>query len=165
MLEEVADFQTRVDGHGPCIIHEVSISEVIPRPPPTDSAKLKDLLRQKERVEKALYRCQKSIDSVNTFQSSANVQHVAAKDLRNLQQGVESVSEELDTKLSELEQQVEQLTAEIDEEKKALGEVKTDDDLLRQRISITVSAEKDCEAGIILIYGACFQSISWQLGY
>jgi hypothetical protein len=143
----------RVEGRGPCTIHEVSISDMKVTPPTTTSPKLEELLSQKTRVEKALARCQKAIASVETFHESLDVQHVQALRLAEVQQGVAAVAEDLDEKLLGLEEKLDEVTKAIQEERKALGEVKVDDEL-RKQVSITVFAERGCEVELLLIYGA-----------
>lgn len=142
----------RVDGRGPCTIHEVSISEIPVAPPVTTSDNLEDLAKQKTRLEKALKRCQKAVAAVDSFQNSLDVRHIKADDLANVQRGVEVVSEELDVKQLDLEEKIGAVAREIEEERKALGEVREDNEL-RQRVSITVVAEKECDVEIALVYG------------
>jgi len=67
-------------------------------------------------------------------------------------QGVETVASDLDKKLIELEEKVATVTKQIQDEREALGEVK-EDDKLRQRVSVTVAADKECEVEFVLIYG------------
>jgi len=120
---------------------------------------LKGFLKQKERVEKALYRCQKSIDALDAFQHSVHVRHVPASSLSDVQRTVGLLSEELDNKLVELEGRMEKLSTDIADERRALlgdAYANSDDGKLGQRVSITIVAEKDCIAEIVLIYGACF---------
>ncbi|KAF8959135.1 hypothetical protein BDZ97DRAFT_2078234 [Flammula alnicola] len=152
----------RVEGRGPCVIHEVSISEIPVKAPKVTSLKLEGLLKQKTRVEKAVARCKKSIATVNLFQNSLEVKNISASDLGGMEKGVESVSEELDNKFLDLEENLEELEKEIQEERKALGEAKGDDKL-RKRVSITVFAEKECEVEIVLIYGV--KDATWDAAY
>ncbi|KDR77513.1 hypothetical protein GALMADRAFT_65991 [Galerina marginata CBS 339.88] len=152
----------RVEGHGPCTIHDVSISEMHFAAPSPSTPRLDELLGQRTRVEKALTRCAKSIASVESYQNSMGVQHVEASKLPSVQHGVNSVSEELDDKLLELEERHEELSKDIEEERKALGEAREDGEL-RQRVSIAIFAERDCDVELVLIYGV--SNATWDATY
>ena len=142
----------RVEGHGPCTIHEVSISEIPRRAPQKTSPQFTSLLRDKERIGKAIARCQTCIASVEKYQESLNVQYTPAEQLWSIGQGVETVASDLDKNLIELEEKVATVTKHIQDEREALGEVK-EDDKLQQRVSVTVAADKECEVEFVLIYG------------
>ncbi|KIM36583.1 hypothetical protein M413DRAFT_31619 [Hebeloma cylindrosporum] len=158
LLEE----SLRVEGHGPCTIHEVSISDMKMVPPTTSSPKLDDLLSQKTRFEKAIARCRKAIGSVETFHGSLDVQHVQAVQLGEMQQGIAAVAEGLDEKLLGLEEKCEEVTKAIAEERKVLGETKVDTNL-RKQVSVTIFAERDREVELVLIYGVT--NAAWDATY
>ena len=96
---------------------------------------------------------------MDAFHDNVHVRHVPANSLGDVQRTVGLLSEELDNKLMELEGRMEKLSTDIaDERRTLLGDAyaDSDDGKLGQRVSITIVAEKDCMAEIVLIYGACF---------
>ena len=116
------------------------------------TSQLTSLLRDKERLGKAIARCQACISSVEKYQESLDVRYTPAEQLWGIGQGIETVASDLDKKLIELEEKVATVTKHIQDERKTLGEVK-EDDKLRQRVSVTVAADKECEVEFVLIYG------------
>ncbi|CAA7266068.1 unnamed protein product [Cyclocybe aegerita] len=152
----------RVEGRGPCTIHEVSISEFPVSLPTVTSPKLTDLLNEKTRVEKVLKRCQQAISAIDGYYDSLDAKHFEASRITEFQRGVSGVSEELDNKLLYLEDELEVLTKSIDDERAALGEVKAEN-RLRQRVSITVHAERDCEVEFVIVYGV--SNATWDATY
>ncbi|KAF8148204.1 hypothetical protein B0H34DRAFT_669004 [Crassisporium funariophilum] len=152
----------RVEGHGPCTIHEVSFSEA---PAPTivsTSPQLEELLLKKAWVERGMYRCKRSMETLEAFQNGLNVKHVGPTELAKTTGTLESVAAELDEKLIEMEEEQEALTQKIKKEREALGEVKQDDQL-KIRASITVFAEKEGEMELVLIYGVT--NATWDATY
>ena len=74
------------------------------------------LLRDKERLGKAIARCQTCVSSVEKYQESLDVKYTPAEQLWSIGQGVQTVASELDK--------------------------------LRQRVSVTIRAGKECEVNL-----------------
>ncbi|KAJ3504191.1 hypothetical protein NLJ89_g8067 [Agrocybe chaxingu] len=152
----------RVEGRGPCTIHEVSISEIPVSLATTTSPKLTDLLDEKACVEKALKRCRQAISAVDGYHDSLDVEHIQANRIAEFQRGINSVAEELDKKLLALEDRLEMLAKSITDERAALGEVKAENQL-RQRVSMSLYVERDCEVELVIVYGV--SNATWDATY
>lgn len=135
------------------MIHEVSISEIPIEPPKTTSLKLSSLLAQHASLEKARTRANKAIVAVSSYQGSFGTKSLEVKDLAVTTIGAESVAAQLDDKLFEIEDKLASLNKEVAKERKILGETK-ENKQLRQRVTVMVFAEEECEVELVLIYGA-----------
>ena len=135
-----------------CIIHEVSISEAPLEVPKIESSKLSSLLAQHGSLEKARTRTNNAIQAISTYQGSFGAKTLEVQDLAAATIGADSVAEQLDDKLSEIEDKLAALAKEIVEERKLLGETKENKEL-RQRVTVMVFAEKECEVELVLVYG------------
>ncbi|KAF9534028.1 hypothetical protein CPB83DRAFT_889802 [Crepidotus variabilis] len=186
----MVDESLRIEGHGPCIIHEVSISQT-PAKSGADGAStsptLKTLLERKVRLEKSIQRVQKCINATNTYSDTVNARFIAPADIAATQKGVEDVASQLDESLIELEAKLEEVEKEIKEEKGKSPEEKgvqvitgkskrkkrpmavapdspeTVESKLGKRVYISVQAETDCEVELVLIYG--ITEATWDATY
>ena len=118
--------------------------------------KLKDLHKQKNRVQKALNRKLKAIQAIDSFYNSFTVDQLDAIELVETTGQIESVHAELDENLLDLEEELRGLDQLIeDEHRTAKGEVRDNKNgQLRNRASITITAESDIDVEIVLVYGA-----------
>ena len=118
--------------------------------------KLKDLHKQKNRVQKALNRKLKAIQAIDSFYNSFTVDQLDAIELVETTGQIESVHAELDENLLDLEEELRGLDQLIeDEHRTAKGEVRDNKNgQLRNRASIAITAESDIDVEIVLVYGA-----------
>ncbi|KAF9465725.1 hypothetical protein BDZ94DRAFT_1320026 [Collybia nuda] len=152
----------RVEGRGAATIHDVTIS-YIPKPDtPSTSPNLKALQGKKQRTLKALQRCKKSIQSVETYLATLNVQHIDMAKLGQVVIDYETTAEQLDERLLELEQKLNDIEEEITAEKAKLSGV-TVNEKLGLRAAIGVFAESEGEVEIALIYAV--YGASWDALY
>ncbi|KAF5315031.1 hypothetical protein D9619_007471 [Psilocybe cf. subviscida] len=152
----------RVEGRGACIIHEVSISQIPVQVPTIASPKLSSLLAQHTSLEKARTRTNKAITAISSYQGSFGANTIEVKDLGAATIAAESVASQLDDKLVEIEDKLAVLGKEIAEERKTLGETKENKEL-RQRVTVMVFAEKECEVELVLVYGV--REATWVAVY
>lgn len=151
----------RVEGHGPCTIHEVTISKTPSIAAATTSEKLVELRAEKARLEKARKRCQLSIDAVDSYQRTLTTPHISSNDLAAAHDNILSISEELDDKILQLEEKIEGVNKSIEEELVNIGGIHKSSELMQQ-VSITLSTDTDAELELVLIYGQlCALSSRW----
>lgn len=155
---------SRIEGRGPCTIHEVSVSETVKEESKggLSSHTLDSLLAQEVRLKKALCRLQKCITAISRYSDSVNAQFLSPTAIVATQSGVEEFSAELDDKTLELEAQLEALTKEIETEKERLSKEKEDNQLdlkLLKKINVSVYADTNCEIELVLIYGQFILSL------
>lgn len=147
----------RVEGHGSCVIHDVSLSETPLPSTPKTSAKLEELLAKSAATDKAIARCQRSIDALSSFQSSVAVETLEPAKLHAAHTSMERVAQELDDKLIDLEGEKRQTYAQINKERLSLAQSVDSGDMaspgLRQRVSINLYSDKGGEVKLIIIYG------------
>lgn len=142
----------RVEGRGSATIHDVTVSSMATRPLSLTSEALSELMSAKERTEKAVERCKKSVASLQSFLTSINVQHVNSTDLGTVMENYDSVGETLDNKMSELEANLKAINEQINTERSKLsGPVLNE--TRRFQASISVFAEREGDVEIALIYG------------
>lgn len=143
----------RVEGRGDATIHDVTV-QATPVPPKQDTSdKLKSLQESREKVTKALERCKKSIQALESFLGSMNVQHVDHGNLDNVLGAYSKNGEKLDDEQSKLQKELDSLNAEIQEEQAYLSGPSTNERLGLQA-SIGVFAEVAGKVEIAVIYGA-----------
>ncbi|KAF9032791.1 hypothetical protein BJ165DRAFT_768589 [Panaeolus papilionaceus] len=157
----------RVEGHGSCVIHDVSLSETPLPSTPKTSAKLEELLAKSAATDKAITRCQRSIDALSSFQSSVAVETLEPAKLHAAHTSMERVAQELDDKLIDLEGEKRQTYAQINKERLSLAQSVDSGDMaspgLRQRVSINLYSDKGGEVKLIITYGV--SNAGWNAGY
>jgi uncharacterized protein (TIGR02231 family) len=162
-LPNVLDKESlRVEGRGAATIHDVVVSRAPQEPVVTTSSALAVLLLKKQRTEKALQRCKKSIASLETYLGTLNVERVNVSQIGDVMRGFDSQGEQLDDRVLGLEQQLSTTEDEIRVERERLAGPSKNDKLgLRAAIGIFAASEGDVE--IVLIYAV--HSAYWSPGY
>ncbi|KAK7448806.1 hypothetical protein VKT23_013536 [Stygiomarasmius scandens] len=151
----------RVQGRGEATIQDVNVSDV-PRPPlAPNSTELDGLLDQKQRANKALDRCKKSLTSLETLFSTMHIQHVDVSQLGDIMDSYETTAERLDDKVTKLEKEIKELDERIREERAAVAPKNPRDTGIRASIGLFAENESDIE--LILIYAV--SSAWWRAGY
>lgn len=115
---------------------------------------LSRLNKDKRRIENSLARCSKTLESVESYIGSLNVQNLEPIKLGDFAAAYDTTAEKLDDKMIELETKLEILVSEIATETARLRETFTKD-TLRLRASIGVFAKAKEQIQIALIYGKC----------
>lgn len=138
-----------MEGRGALTIHDVTISPVPEPETPSNSTALKVLNARKDRTLKALQRCQKSIQSVEGYLATLNVQHIEMAKLSQVVADYDTTAEQLDERSLELEQKLRDIEEEI-----SLEQAKTTvDKKLNLRATIGVFAESAGSVELVLLYG------------
>lgn len=101
---------------------------------------------------KALQRCKKSIESVEAYLATLNVQHIDMAKLSQVVVDYDATAEQLDERTLELEQKLSDIEEEVDAEPAKLRGT-TVDKKLNLRATIGVFADSAGEVEIVLIYG------------
>ncbi|PPQ67911.1 hypothetical protein CVT24_003174, partial [Panaeolus cyanescens] len=157
----------RVEGHGSCTIHDVSLSEIPYPATPKSSPKLDELVAQRTVIDKALTRCQRAINTLNSFQTTIAVQTLEPAKLHDAHANIERVAQELDDKLIDLEEQKKLLHVEINKERLLLNQSAETDGVagpgLRQRVSINLFADKAGQVELVITYGV--SNAGWSAAY
>lgn len=145
----------RLEGRGPATtIHDVAVASE-PVPPRLDvSPVMEDLVSHKEHTTKELERCKATRDAIGTYLATLNVEHVAVDQLDKIFQGCDATAAKLDDKASNLQKQLKVIDDEIREEKEK-DQAKTSGKLkwLGKTVTLSLFAEKESEAEVVLIYG------------
>lgn len=142
----------RVEGRGAATIHDVTISNIPEPDTSSTSPTLKILQAKKDRTLKALQRCKKSIESVEAYLATLNIQHIETAKLSQVVADYDATAEQLDERTLELEQKLSDIEEEIDAERVKLRGT-TVDKKLNLRATIGVFADSAGEVEIVLIYG------------
>jgi hypothetical protein len=125
----------------------------VPSPPiETTSATIEELVSKKQRTGKALERCKKSLNSLEVYLSTLNVQHIDPTALGEVIDNYESTGAILDEKALDLEKTLNGIDEQLENERKKLAGPRRDD-RLHQRATISVFAEVKGEVQMALIYG------------
>ncbi|THU89057.1 hypothetical protein K435DRAFT_300756 [Dendrothele bispora CBS 962.96] len=153
----------RVQGRGEATIQDVNVSDVTrsPLPPTPNSAELDRLLDQKQRAEKALDRCKKSLKSLETLFSTMHIQHVDVSQLGDIMDSYETTAEKLDDKVTALEKEIKELDVKIKEQRAAAAPKNPKDTGVCA--SIGIFAEQEGSIDLILVYAV--SSAWWRAGY
>lgn len=142
----------RVEGRGSATIHDVTLS-YIPEPEvASTSARLEDLISEKDLSERALQRCRKGLASLEAYVSSLHVQHTGVRELDGVIDHYDQTAEKLDKKVISLEKAIKKLDEDIQKERKELTGPPRDEKL-RLRAAIGVFAAVEGQVEIALIYG------------
>ena len=141
-----------MEGRGAATIHDVALSTISSPPIATTSPAIDDLLHKRQRTEKGLERCKKSLASLEGYLSTLNVQNVNANTLVDVMENYNETGARLDEKVLILEKQLKDFDEQLSVERKSLTDT-PHSDMLRQRATISVFAEIEGEVEIALIYG------------
>jgi peptidoglycan hydrolase CwlO-like protein len=141
-----------VEGLGHATIHDVTIATIPTSANPTISDKLEDLLRQKQKTEQAINRCNLAAKSLETYISTLNVKDVGVTEVPKIVKGYQSTGGELDNELTELQEQLKRLDEDITAERSTISTGTVDDEKLRMRVSVSLFADGG-EVEIRLTYG------------
>ena len=141
-----------MEGRGAATIHDVALSSMPASPVVTTSVAIEELLSKKQRTEKALERCKKSILSLEGFLSTLNVQHIDVTALGKVMENYDTTGAALDEKVIGLEKTLKSIDEQLEAERKNLNGPSRDQKL-GQRATIGVFAEAEGEVEMALIYG------------
>ncbi|ESK90594.1 mucoidy inhibitor a [Moniliophthora roreri MCA 2997] len=150
----------RVEGRGKATIHDVNLARAKDEHEVTSST-LEELLLRKNRTEKALERCKKSISALSSFLDTLNAQHTKSTDLPTLMNDYDQAAGQLDDKLIQLEAELKGIRKEIDDETRRISPKPFYE--LGWIASVGVIAESDSEVELVLIYAV--SSATWKAGY
>jgi hypothetical protein len=142
-----------VEGRGAATIHDVALSAMPSPPVVTTSATIDELLLKKQRTEKALERCKKSLASLEAYLSTLNVQHIDVTELGKVMENYDATGAVLDEKVLGLEKTLKGIEEQLEVERKNLAEPSRLNDRLKQRATISVFAQVEGEVEMVLIYG------------
>lgn len=150
-----------VQGTTPATIHDVTISNLPVLARPT-SDKLEELLRKKNKTEKAIDRCTLAINSLQTYLGTLDVKDVGVSEIANAITTYQTTGEGLDDELIRLRDELDKTESEVALERESLtGHMENQQ--LRKRASIGVSADGTGEVEIKLTYGV--HRASWSALY
>ena len=130
--------------------HDVTVSGIPPLPVVSTSPTLTALLLKKEKTQKALERCKKSISSLEAYLRTLNVERVDVSQIGNVMESYNIEGEKLDFRVLQLEKELETIQGEINVEKRKLKGFVGNVGL---RAAISVFAESEGQVEIVLIYG------------
>ncbi|TDL26920.1 hypothetical protein BD410DRAFT_714981, partial [Rickenella mellea] len=152
----------RFEGRGAATIHDVTVSYTPAPPAVTTSTALSASELKKERTQKAIERCKKSLASLETYVGTLNVERIDVSQIGNVVEKYDTEAAKLDDKLLELGKQLQEADQEVQDERKKLAGPDRNVQLGLQA-SIGVFAELEGEAEIALIYGVT--NASWKAAY
>jgi len=162
-LPSVLDHQSlRVEGRGAATIHDVALSSMPSPPVVKTSAIIEELLLKKQRSEKALERCKKSLSSLEGFLSTLNVQHIDVTALGKVMENYDATGSALDDKVIELEKTLKGIDEQLEIERKNLNGP-SPNAKLGHRATIGVFAQLESEVEMSLIYAV--HHAEWSAGY
>ena len=142
----------RVEGRGAATIHDVTLSRIPQTERRSSSARLEELVTEKDLAEKALVRCKKGLASLEVYVSSINVQHTDVADLDIVIEHYDKAAEKLDKKIVGLEKTIKKISQDIEKERTEL-QGSPRDAKLGLRAAIGVFAATEGQVEIALIYG------------
>ncbi|TDL13136.1 hypothetical protein BD410DRAFT_833371, partial [Rickenella mellea] len=151
-----------VEGRGAATIHDVTVSYTPTPPAVTTSPALNASLLKKERTQKAIERCKKSLASLETYIGTLNVERIDVSQIGSAVDKYDTEATKLDDKLLDLEKQLQEADQEIQDERKKLTGPGRNVQLGLQA-SIGVFAELEGEVEIALIYAVA--NASWKAAY
>ena len=123
------------------------------------SPALDALLQKQDLTLKAQERCQKLRESLESYLSTLNVEHINTSQLGKIVDDYDTTAGKLDLRGLELEKQLQDIEEEVEEERVKLTESNLNEKLnLRVAIGLFVSSEGEVE--IALIYGTMTWSTS-----
>lgn len=113
---------------------------------------LNTLAEERAKVLYAIERCKTSLDAVNSYLKSMQVQHIDVMQLSKVVSEYDATAEMLHLKTAGLEKQLALLDHKMSQEKDRLSGA-SDSGLLRKKVSINVFAKLGGEVELFLIYG------------
>ncbi|RDB15252.1 Protein F37C4.5 [Hypsizygus marmoreus] len=151
----------RIEGRGTITIHDVAISQIrsISR---SMSPTLIALLTNEERIDKALERCKKSLTSLESYLTSAQVQHINISELRNVLKEYNDTAEELDNRVLELERELSDTQKKIGEERVKQA-ANNRSEKLNMRATVGIFVESSGEVELVFTYAV--HNARWKPGY
>ncbi|KAF6751361.1 hypothetical protein DFP72DRAFT_1137934 [Ephemerocybe angulata] len=162
----------RVEGRGEATIHDVSIGfepPPAPAPPatPQSQQKLKELYIQRDQLDRALDRYERTLKGLNDYLRSLTIQHVDAETLVQTIESVDTASKKYEDKIAEAKQDLRRVGDEIREEKMVLnggGKDRAESrHQLRKMATVNVFAEVEGEIEMVVTYGV--ENASWTALY
>ncbi|KAF7316560.1 hypothetical protein MIND_00175300 [Mycena indigotica] len=152
----------RVEGRGAATIHDVTVSTAKGEHVETTSPELKALLKQQERTQYALGRCEKSIEALEQYLASLTVEHLDYSKIESVMESYNKAGEKLDDQKSELTERLQTLRVDIEKERERIA-VPHENDKLRVKAAIGVFAEHEGDIEIALIYAV--PRATWRAFY
>ncbi|KAF8335550.1 hypothetical protein F5887DRAFT_989185 [Amanita rubescens] len=153
-----------LEGRGPAMIHDVVVI-LEPVPPKIEtSPDLDALVTRREHTTKELERCKTLRDAIGTYLATLHVQHVSVNQLEETVQGCDLAAGKLDDKAINLEKELKLIDEQIKEERQK-DNAKQNDKLrfLRKAVSLSLFAQKECIAEVVLTYAVA--NASWSAQY
>ncbi|KAF6742864.1 hypothetical protein DFP72DRAFT_859715, partial [Ephemerocybe angulata] len=166
------DDTLRVEGRGDATIHDVSIGFEPPpasAPPatPQSQQKLNELYSQRDQLDRALDRYERTLKGLNDYLRSLTIQHVDAETLVQTIESVDTASKKYEDKIAEAKQDLRRVGDEMREEKMVLngaGKDKAESrHQLRKMATVNVFAEVEGEIEMVVTYGV--ENASWTALY
>jgi septal ring factor EnvC (AmiA/AmiB activator) len=159
----------RASVEGAATIHDVTASTERGRRESLTSAGLTALLRSRQSVSDALFRCDQARDSLQTYITSITAQALPVAELAGSIEEYESAGIKVDSRRAELSEQVAKLDKDIQEERVRLNKHHFENDTLRASVVLSLFAEAAGDVEMTLIYGAptdiCVARIEYNVPY
>ncbi|KAJ6533516.1 hypothetical protein B0H19DRAFT_1186123 [Mycena capillaripes] len=153
----------RASVQGTATIHDVTTSQERGRRQSLTSAGLTALLRSRQSVSDALFRCNQAGDSLETYITSIRVHDLPVAELAGTIEEYESTGNKVDARHAELSEQLAKLDKDIQEERLRLNKCHFEDGALCASVALSLFAETAGEVEITLIYGVF--CASWKACY
>ncbi|KAJ7913366.1 hypothetical protein B0H13DRAFT_498816 [Mycena leptocephala] len=153
----------RASVEGAATIHDVTASTEHGRSESLTSAGLTALLRSRQSVSDALFRCDQARDSLETYITSITVQNLPVAELAGTIEEYESAGNKVDARHAELSEQLAKLDKDIQEERARLNKHHFEDDTLLASVALSLFAQTAGDVEMTLIYGVF--CASWQARY
>jgi septal ring factor EnvC (AmiA/AmiB activator) len=144
----------RASVEGAATIHDVTASTEHGRSESLTSAGLTALLRSRQSVSDALFRCDQARDSLETYITSITVQNLPVAELAGTIEEYESAGNKVDARHAELSEQLAKLDKDIQEERARLNKHHFEDDTLLASVALSLFAQTAGDVEMTLIYGA-----------
>ncbi|KAJ7884203.1 hypothetical protein B0H14DRAFT_2701017 [Mycena olivaceomarginata] len=153
----------RASVEGAATIHDVTASTERERRESLTSAGLTALLRSRQSVSDALFRCDQARDSLQTYITSITARDLPVAELAGSIEEYESAGNKVDARRAELSEQLEKLDKDIQEERARLNKRHFENDTLRASVVLSLFAEAAGDVEMTLIYGVF--CASWKARY
>ncbi|KAG6850332.1 hypothetical protein H0H93_014605 [Arthromyces matolae] len=153
----------RVTGKGSATLLDIIVSADQPSTnSDVKSGALKEMLRKRTRIEKAILRCEESLLSYKTYLGTLDASRMGVENLSKYSEAYQEAASQLDDKILDLEDQLDQISAQIqDEESKALSVPSAE--MLRTRVAIDLVTS--CEAQVEILLEYTVTNCSWRPSY
>ena len=142
---------------GEATIKGITISDIVPPPTPTTSNALKELFDKKRRLENSCERANKSLNGLETYLGSLDIQHLAVSNLLYVMHSNDMAAEDEDDRIAELKDDLAETDEAISVEKARLSSP-VGNPKLNLKVTIDVDANFESSTSISLIYGRSFFS-------